>query len=111
MSGPGTWKRSFSVSCSEISASVLESWNLPTPVRDAVLSYDHPSPPEKGCWHLANIVQAADWLGTQSRLSQFTGAGAVSEAADEFHDPILHDRLTSLELTFENEFRAVTAVI
>lgn len=96
----------------EISALVLEKWNLPAEIRQAVSYHHQPSAANRGQLHLAHVIQAADArvgeLGHSFGAYSEPPSPADAEALKSFG---LIDRAEKVVGAFQMEFDAVRSAL
>jgi HD-like signal output (HDOD) protein len=96
----------------EISAMVLERWNLPIPIREAALYHHDPARADEGRLHLSHAVQAADRYVNQSGTGMDPYVDTPSEEADQaLRKYDLIDNLDPIVANFKTEFEAISSVM
>lgn len=91
----------------ELSASVLERWNLPAPIQSAVRFHHHPELADQGQLHLAHVVHTADLLAADLGYSAPTAAENRPSAALAVETLGAATALPRLLERFQNEFDLV----
>ena len=98
----------------DLSAQVLDKWNLPVPIREAVYYHHTPDAAASGELHLAHILEAADRFVTRCGYTlDIPAASDVSadpaRAAEDRHG--VHAAAEGLAENFREEFEALRAIL
>ena len=102
----------FGLSHAEVSGFVLEKWNLPKEIREAVKYHHHPDLPADRPLHLAHIVSAADRFVTRLGYGMTATPPPQPEESFEEPDPLgLNAIAEGLVDSFQEEFDALRAVL
>lgn len=102
------------VSHTDLSAQVLEKWNLPIPIREAVYYHHSPDAAASGALHLAHILEAADQFVTRRGYTlDIPAASDISTPArppdeDRHGVDAVAEGLTE---NFKEEFEALRAIL
>lgn len=114
-SGDGPYEDSemafFHLTHSELSNIILEKWELPEPIRNAVLHHHHPdrcAAAEPGAVALVHLVHAADCYVRSLGIETLTSATHPPEAPDAAFEAIgLAGRLPEFLDRFQTEFESI----
>jgi HD-like signal output (HDOD) protein len=102
----------------ELSAAALESWNLPKPIRNAVLYHHDPEAAPSECfaesrYHLGHVIQAADL--TVKELDITIALPRKGHTVPAEHRELIRlglgDRIPKLMADFHGEFEAIRGLI
>lgn len=96
----------------EVSGIVLERWNLPKPIRDAVAAHHDPASADAGHLHLAYIIQAADGYVNESGIGMAPYAHKPGElSSKEMREFGLLEGVEKVAEGFKSEFEALCSVL
>ncbi|MFN0171132.1 MAG: HDOD domain-containing protein [Bryobacteraceae bacterium] len=102
------------VSHPDLSAQVLEKWNLPVPIREAVFCHHTPDSAAGGELHLAHIIEAADYfvtrLGYTLDIPAASGVSTPDTAPEEDRHGV-YAAAQGLAETFREEFETLRAIL
>lgn len=104
--------RIIEVTHSELSAAALSKWNLPAPIRNAVLYHHHPEldPEKTSLCKLSSIVQAANGLANATGNAASLSAGRRAVDVDGTLSRLgFQGSKQDLTASFETEFSAFRA--
>ncbi|MGH9722104.1 MAG: HDOD domain-containing protein [Bryobacteraceae bacterium] len=98
------------ISHAEVSGLVLEKWNLPLPIRQAVTSHHSPMTADCGRLHLAHVVQIADHYVNAHNLGM-PPYWLKPDAGVSFAEFGLGDIIQKVAESFQTEFAAIRGTI
>jgi HD-like signal output (HDOD) protein len=91
----------------EIGAAALERWNLPQPIRQAVLHHHEPGPVDAGGLQLSHLLNAADLTVNQFGISILPRQPEIDDTYPQLVEIGVGPHLSKILLEFHTEFDAI----
>lgn len=96
----------------EVSGIVLDRWNLPKPIREAVTAHHDPASADAGRLHLAHIIQAADDYVNEQGVGMAPYARKPGElSGKDLRKFDLLEGIAKVKEGFKPEFEALCSVL